>query len=426
MDRRRRQVLKGLAATGLGLAASPLLAECKCLGGGRVVIVGGGFGGATCAKYLRRLNPKIEVLLVEPDRRYATCPFSNLVLGGLESLDKLVFDYGALERDHGVRVIHDSAVGIDTDVQVVKLAGGAWLTYDRAVFSPGISFIWNAPEGYTADTAERMPHAWKAGRQTELLRDQLRAMPDGGVVGLSVPPKPFRCPPGPYERASLMAHYLKQHKPRSKILILDGNEGFSKRDLFEEAWAKFYPGMIERIGVSGYGGVTRVDAASHTLFTETDQHRVDVANVIPSQQAGRIAQDIGLANNDGWCDVDPATFESTEVDKVHVIGDASVAYPIPKSASAANSQAKLCALAIVALLADERPPAPSFHNTCYSIAAPDYGFSVNGMYEVRDNHIHPIDRAGGVSPLAASAEVRKREADYARGWYASVTQEAFG
>lgn len=426
MDSRRRQILKAMAAAGMSVAAAPLMADCKCLGGGRVVIVGGGFGGATCARYLRRLNPQIEVLLVEPNRQYTTCPFSNLILGGLESMDTLVYGYGTLERDHGVRVIHDSAIGVDTDIQVIKLASGSWLTYDRAVFSPGVSFMWNAPEGYTPETAERMPHAWKAGRQTEILRDQLHAMADGGVVGISVPPQPFRCPPGPYERACMIAHYLKQHKPRSKILVLDGNETFSKQDVFEEAWAKLYPGMIERLGVSGYGGVTRVDAGSNTLFTETDSHRVDVANVIPSQQAGQIAVDVGLADSNGWCPIDPATFESALIPKLHVIGDATIAHPIPKSASAANSEAKLCALAIVALLAGEEPPPASFHNTCYSIVAPDYGFSVNGIYDVRDGRIHAIERAGGVSPLNAPMSVRKKEAEYAHGWYASITREAFG
>ena len=426
MDRRRRQLLKGLAATGLSTAAGPLLADCKCVGGGRVVIIGGGFGGATCARYLRRLNPKLEVLLVEPNRRYATCPFSNLVLGGMYALDNLYYDYTSLSGMEGVRVIHDTAVDIDTGIRVVKLAGGPWLTYDRVVLSPGISFIWDAPAGYTADTVSKMPHAWKAGEQTRILRDQLRAMPDGGVVGISVPPKPFRCPPGPFERASLIAHYLKQHKPRSKILILDGNEGFSKQDLFEEAWQRFYPGMIERLGASDYGGVTRVDPATNTLYTEQDKHRVDVANVIPSQQAGRIALELGLTNSEGWCDIDPATFESRRLDKVHVIGDASVAYPIPKSATAANSEAKLCALAIVAMLADEPPPPPSFHNTCYSIAAPDYGFSVNAIYNVRDGKIKAIGEAGGLSPLAAPTDVRKREAEYAHGWYRSITHEAFG
>jgi len=426
MDRRRRQILKTMTAAGLGLAAAPVLADCKCLGGGRVVIVGGGFGGATCARYLRRLNPKIEVLLVEPNHRYATCPLSNLVLGGIEPLQRLVHDYRVLENDHGVRVFHDTAVAIDVDARIVRLAGGAWLTYDRAVISPGVSFLWNAPEGYTPEIAKRMPHAWKAGEQTRVLRDQLHAMPDGGVVGISVPPQPFRCPPGPYERACLIAHYLKRHKPRSKILILDGNETFSKQDVFEEAWARLYPGMIERLGVTGYGGVTRVDAASNTLFTETARHRVDVANVIPSQQAGRIALDAGLADDSGWCPIDPETFESVLIPRVHVIGDATIAYPMPKSASAANSQAKQVALAIVSLLADEAPPPPSFHNTCYSIAAPGYGFSVNGIYNVREGAIHAIDRAGGVSPLDAPLFVREKEADYAYGWYASITEEAFG
>lgn len=425
MDKQRRRFLQIMAAAGFTAAASPLLAECKCLGGGRVVIVGGGFGGATCARYLRRLNPKIEVLLVEPSQRYVTCPFSNLALVGLESMSNLICDYKALQKD-GVQLIHDRAVGLDSDIRVVKLASGAGLTYDRVVFSPGISFLWNAPQGYTPETAQTMPHAWKAGHQTEILRDQLHAMKDGGVVAIAVPPKPFRCPPGPYERASLMAWYLKHHKPRSKILILDGNETFSKQGLFEQCWEDRYPGMIERIGVSGYGAVTRVDASSNTLYTETDRYRVDVANVIPSQQAGQIALDLGLANDDGWCPIQPGTFESERIEKAHVIGDSSIAYPLPKSASAANSEAKLCAIAIVALLAGEQPPPPSLHNTCYSVAAPDYGFSVNGIYNVRAGQINAVDHAGGLSPLAASPQLRRQEADYAHGWYDSITRDSFG
>lgn len=425
MDRQRRQLLQAMAAMGMTVAAGPVLADCKCLGGGRVVIVGGGFGGATCAKYLRRLNPKIEVLLVEPNRQYVTCPFSNLVLAGLESMPTLVHDYQVLERDHGVRVIHEHVVGVDADIRVVKLADGSWLTYDRAVLAPGVSFIWNAPEGYTEAVSARMPHAWKGGRQTGILRDQLHSMNNGGVVAIAVPPQPFRCPPGPYERASLIAHYLKQHKPRSKVLILDGNEKFSKQDVFEESWATLYPGMIERVGVSGYGGVTGVDVKTNTLFTETDSHKVDVANVIPSQQAGQIAIDIGLTDDSGWCPIEPLTFESSLIEKVHVLGDATIAHPIPKSASAANSQAKLCALSIVAMLAGEQPPAASLHNTCYSLAAPDYGFSVSGIYTVADGHIQVAKEAGGVSPLSAPASVRKREAEFAYGWYASITQDTF-
>lgn len=425
-DPARRRFLQALAATGLGAAASPLLADCKCLGGGRVVIIGGGFAGVTCARYLRALNPQLEVLLVEKNREYVTCPFSNLAMTGIEPMDRLVYDYQSLAGDDGIRVIHDCAVGIETDTRVIKLAGGAWLTYDRAVFAPGISLIWNAPEGYTESVTEQLPHAWQAGRQTALLRDQLYAMDDGGVVAISVPPQPYRCPPGPYERAGLIAHYLRQHKPRSKVLILDGNEYFSKQDVFEEAWQALYPGMIERISVSGYGGVTRVDAKTRTLFTETDRHRADVANVIPSQQAGRIAIELGLADESGWCPVDPLTFTSRHMPYVHVLGDATIAHPIPKSASAANSQAKLCALAIVSLLAGEDPPAPSLHNTCYSLAAPDYGFSISGVYRVKDGAIRAMPDAGGISPLAASRQLRASEAEHARDWYASIMRDSFG
>lgn len=425
MNRNRRRFLKGLAATSTAMAAGPLINACSYGNRGRVVIVGGGFGGATCAKYLRRLNPVLEVTLVEPKSRYVTCPFSNLVLGGLESMDTLVQDYRALADQHGVRVIHDRVRIIESDTDHVRLAGGERLPYDRLVLSPGISFMWNAPEGYTPEVIEQMPHAWEAGRQTEILRDQIRAMPDGGVVGISIPPKPFRCPPGPYERASLIAHCLKQHKPRAKLLLLDGNETFSKQDVFEESWARLYPGMIERLRVTDYGGVTRVDPATNTLYTETDSYQVDVANVIPSQQAGQIAVDSGLADRKGWCSIQPHTFESALRPNIHIIGDAIVADPIPKSASAANSQAKHCALAVAALLAGGVPPKPSFHNTCYSIVAPGYGFSVSGIYEVRNNRIHAIPEAGGVSPLAAPLSVRQDEAGYAHGWYVSITADSF-
>lgn len=424
-DRRRRRFLQGMAATGMTMAAAPLFGGCDC-GSGRVVIIGGGFGGATCARYLRRLNPQLEVILVEPKRQYTTCPMSNLAIAGLRRMDSLVHDYDALKNKYGVRIFHDRAIAIDADIRIVRLAEGPWLTYDRLIVAPGISFIWNSPAGYTPEVAAHMPHAWNAGPQMRILHDQLRAMPDGGVVAIAVPPSPFRCPPGPYERASLIAHYLQQHKPRSKLLILDGNEFFSKQDIFEEAWAVLHPDRIERIPVSGYGAVTRVDAKTNTLHTETEHYRVDVANVIPSQRAGSIAVVSGLVDDKGWCPIDANTFESTLIPRIHVIGDATIAYPMPKSATSANSQAKLCALAVTALLNDEAPPPASLHNTCYSFAAPDYAFSINGIYKASDGKIVATPDGGGVSPLAASAEYRAREAVYAQDWYRSIIKDSFG
>lgn len=425
IDRQRRRFLQGLAATGMTLAASRVLGGCDC-GSGRVVIIGGGFGGVTCARYLRQLNPQLDLLLVEPKRRYMTCPMSNLAIAGLRDMNGLVHDYSTLADQYGVRIFHDQAIAIDADIRVVRLAGGAWLTYDRLIVAPGISFIWNSPAGYTPDTVERMPHAWNAGEQTRLLHEQIRSMPDNGVVAIAVPPAPFRCPPGPYERASLIAHYLQQHKPRSKVLLLDGNEFFSKQDIFEEAWAALYPGMIERIPVSGYGAVTRVDVKTNSLYTETDRYQADVANVIPSQTAGRIAVESGLADDKGWCPINADTFESTLIPRIHVIGDAAIAHPIPKSASAANSQAKLCAVVITALLNDETPPPASMHNTCYSYAAPDYAFSINGIYRSSEGRIVAAPEGGGVSPLGAPGAFRAREAVHARDWYDSIMQDSFG
>lgn len=426
MNRQRRRLLQALAATGLLGRLPQVQATCACSEAGRVVIVGGGFAGATCAKYLRYLNPQIEVILIEPKQDYYTCPFSNLVLAGMRALPSLRQSYTALSKNYGIQVIHASVTAIEADVRLIQVNNEAWLAYDRLVVAPGISMLWNAPEGYDESAAEHMPHAWAAGAQTRLLSDQLQAMPENGVVAISVPPRPFRCPPGPYERACLIAHYLKQHKPRAKLLLLDANETFSKQDVFEEAWSVLYPGMIERIGVSGYGGVTRVDARSNTLFTETDRYKVNVANVIPSQQAGQIAVQSGLVDESGWCPIDPSTFKSILAPDIHVLGDACIADPIPKSATAANSQAKFAALVIAAELAGETPPLPSLHNTCYSIAAPEYAFSVTGMYSAESGVIKANARAAAVSPLAAGNDLRKAEYRYAQSWYDSIMRDSFG
>jgi sulfide dehydrogenase [flavocytochrome c] flavoprotein subunit len=393
---------------------------------GRVIVVGGGFGGATCAKYLRRLAPAVRVTLVEPNLRYLTCPMSNAVLAGMRSLESLVQDYALLRQSHGVGVLPSTVISIDPVKRRVMTQAGTPLGYDRLVVAPGVDFRWGKPEGYDETQSWIMPHAWKAGEQTTLLRRQLEAMPEHGVVAISVPPAPFRCPPGPYERASLIAHYLKAHKPRAKLLILDANDQFSKQGLFLEAWKALYPGLIEWLPASAGGALQRVDGRAMTLHTELDEHRVAVANVIPSQQAGQIARDSGLADATGWCPVNPASFESTRVPGVHVIGDACIANPMPKSATSANSQAKTCALAIAAFLRGEPPPEPSLFNVCYSLAAPDYGISISGVYRVQGNAIVAVEGAGGLSPIAAAGDTRAREAEYAMGWYDSIVQDSFG
>lgn len=391
----------------------------------RVVIIGGGFAGATCAKYLRLLAPGVEVSLLDPQRQHRGCPFSNTVIAGARTLAELTVDRAALARTHGVRVLPLAARRIDFERKVV-LAVGQQLPYDRLIVAPGIRLRWGSPEGYDRLAAEVMPHAWRAGTQTTRLAAQIAALRDGGVFAITVPRAPFRCPPGPYERASLIADRLaRSGRRRAKILILDANETFSKQALFEEGWAQLYPGMIEHVPLGQDGEVVRVEPATMRLYTEFGEHRVDGANIIPAQAAGLVAERAGLTDTSGWCPVDPHTFESTLVPGVHVIGDAALASPMPKAASAANSQAKQCALAVSALLVGATPPAPSLHNTCYSLLASDYGISVNGIYRVDGGAIVPIEGAGGVSPLGAVAAVRKAEADYAWGWYKSIVADSF-
>lgn len=418
----RRELLKlAGAAPFAAVAARGVRAQPSA----RVVVVGGGFGGATCAKYLRRADPSIGVTLIEPAAEFVTCPFSNAVLGGLRDLGSITFGYDALRETHAVEVVQDRAVALDPAAGTVALAGGRTLGYDRLVLSPGIEIRWGALEGYDEAAAEVMPHAWKAGPQTTLLRRQLEAMEDGGVVGIVAPEGPFRCPPGPYERASLIAHYLKTTKPRSKLLILDAKDTFSKQDLFTAAWDELYPELIEWVPRSLGGQVTRVDAEAKVLHTDFEEVAVDVANVIPPQRAAAIAREAGLDEGRGWCAVDGRTFESTVHPGVHLLGDAMVAGAMPKSGFSANCQAKACAAAIAALLRDEPPPEPALINTCYSLVAPGYGISIAGVYRVENGEIVAIEGAGGVSPLDADRDFRAREAAYAKSWYANITADMF-
>jgi len=376
---------------------------------------------------VRRLDPTIAVTLVETDARYITCPLSNTVLAGMRGLGALTQTYERLREEHGVTVVQGTVTGIDASARKVALRDGGSLSYDRLVVAPGIAFRWGSPKGYDKAASEVMPHAWKAGPQTTLLARQVHAMQDGGVIGIAVPRAPFRCPPGPFERASLLAYYLKKtNKGRSKILILDANEKFPKQALFMEGWKKLYPGMIDWVPVTDDGEVVRVDPKTMTLYTNLDQHKVAVANVIPAQDAGIIAQASGLTDDTGWCPVNQKTFESTLLPKVHVLGDSSRAGAMPKSASAANSQARICALAVVSYLHDEQPVEPSYHNTCYSLLDPHYGISINEMFDLENGQITRTKNAGGTSPLKASSAFRRKEAEYDEGWYASITEDAFG
>jgi sulfide dehydrogenase [flavocytochrome c] flavoprotein subunit len=419
-----------LSVGALGAATStlgwPVPGHAKAAGG-RVVVIGGGFGGASCAKYLRRLSSDIDVTLVERDSKFMTCPFSNAVLGGMYDMDFITHGYDALRDKYGVKVVHDSAVDIDAGAKKVRLGGGSSLPYDRLVVSPGIDLRWDAIEGYDEAASATMPHAWKAGEQTMILRRQLEAMPDGGVVIIAPPGNPFRCPPGPYERASLIAHYLKKNKPRSKILIFDAKPKFSKQPLFEQGWEALYPGMIEWISETDGGAIDGVDVKAMTVNpTFGDPQKGDVINVIPPQKAGTIAEVAGLTDDNGWCPVNQRTFESKLQKDVHVIGDASIATPMPKSGFAASSQGKVCATAIVASLTGQEMPDPSYVNTCYSLVGPDYGISVAAVYRLGDGGIAAVPGAGGVSPKDAGDEFRVAESRYAVGWYQSITSDTWG
>lgn len=392
----------------------------------RVVVVGGGFGGATCAKYLRRADSSIEVTLVTPHRQFVTCPFSNAVIAGLGDLSSVTHKYDTLRQRYGVRLVQGVATAIDPAARRLSLDDGSTLPYDRLVLSPGIELRWGAIEGYDTAASEVWPHAWEAGPQTLLLRQQLEAMPDGGLVLIAVPAEPYRCPPGPYERASLMAHYLKTHKPRSKLLILDAKNAFSKQDLFRLAWKQLYPSVVEWIPLSQSGRVVRVDAKAGTVSTDFDEYKPAVANIIPPQQAAGIARLSGLDGGQGWCPIRASSFESTVHAGIHIIGDAAIANPMPKSAFSANNQAKACAAAVVALLRGQEVTTPALMNTCYSLVAPDYGISIAAVYRVVNDQIVTVEGSSGVSPLDAPAETRAREAEYARSWYANITADVFG
>ncbi len=425
MTLNRRQFL-GYMGAGAVLTALPGLHAVRAAGM-RVVIVGGGFAGATCAKYIRRYDGDIAVTLIEPSARYITCPFSNWVLGGLRSMDQITHSYDGLKA-RNINVVPDQVEAIDPVKQQVTLSNGDKVDYDRLVVAPGIDFKWGSIEGYNEAAAETIPHAYKAGPQTVLLRKQLEAMPDGGVVIMSAPGNPFRCPPGPYERASLIAHYLKTHKPKSKLLLLDSKDKFSKQGLFQAAWEQLYPGMIEWVPGTEGGNVERIDVKKRTLYTQAglESHRGDVINLICPHHAGSIAHKAGLTDDSGWCPVDQASFESSIHANIHVIGDSCIAGAMPKSGHSANNQAKMCAAAIVALLREETVPLPSHVNTCYSLIAPNYGISVAAVYHLQDGKIEAVKDSGGVSPADADAQFRQREALYAEGWYASITQDSFG
>jgi sulfide dehydrogenase [flavocytochrome c] flavoprotein chain len=419
----RRAFLSGAAAATSAVllaAGAPAIAQ----GRARLVVIGGGFAGAVCARELQRAEPRAAVTLIEVNPIFTACPFSNSVIAGLRAITAQRFSYDAL-RAEGITVLDDQARAVDPQRRLVSLGGDSLLGYDRLVLAPGIDIRWDALPGYDEAAAELMPHAWKAGDQTVLLRRQLEAMTDGGTVVISAPANPFRCPPGPYERASLIAYFLKTKKPRSKLIVLDAKDSFSKQRLFQAAWQQLYPGLLEWVSLSNGGKVTSVDPATRALVTDFATYKADVANVIPPQRAGHIAETAGVADQTGWCPIDPVTFESRLQPGIHVIGDAAIAGAMPKSAFAANAQAKVCAAAVAALLRDETPSPPKLINTCYSLLAPDYAISIAGVYHPVNGQLADVEGAGGVSPLDAPADFRALEATYAEAWFRTITTQTF-
>ena len=416
MQIQRRTVLGGALAGATSLAF-PSLVQAQA-GSAHVVVVGGGFGGATAARYLRLRAPQIQVTLVEPAERFYTCPFSNLYLAGLRSWDSIGHGYEGL-RKAGVEVVQARAEDVDTAARTLRLSHGKALRYDRLVLSPGVDMRWNGIEGYEEAAAQKAPHAWKTGAQTRLLRQQMQAMPDGGTFVMAIPANPFRCPPGPYERACQVAHYFSQAKPRSKVVIFDANDDVtSKGALFKKAWAERYKGIIEYRPKH----VARdVSANSGTLrFEFNDDFKADVLNVLPPMRAGAIAVQTGLATaNARWCEVDFLTFESKAAKNIHVLGDAiQIAPTMPKSGHMANQHGKTCAAAIVALLSDQAPnPAPIYNNVCYSFVSDQDVVHVASVhsYDAAKKTMLPVAGAGGVSVAANELEGR-----YAHAWARNI------
>ena len=423
MTLNRRTILKGVGA-GAVLAAAPMI-----MGAGhgkpRVVVVGGGAGGATAARYVAKDSKgAIDVTLIEPTRTYYTCFFSNLYLGGFRAIDSLGHSYGKLASDYGINVVHDWAVGVDRDKKTVALAGGGSVPYDRLVLSPGIDFVDGSVRGWDLSAQNHMPHAYKAGSQTELLKAQVESMREGGVFAMVAPPNPYRCPPGPYERVSMIAHTLQAKNPTAKILIFDPKSKFSKQGLFQEGWENHYPGMVDWLDAEFTGAVEEVRPETMEIVVDGEVTKADVVNVIPAQKAGRIAELAGITNDKGWAPVVPATMQSRMDENIHVLGDASQQGDMPKSGYSANSQAKVAAMAIRGALTGSKVFPAKFSNTCWSLIDTDDGVKVGASYEATEEKI--AKTSGFVSQTGEDAALRKQTYEESLGWYAGITADMFG
>ncbi len=412
---------------GAGVATAATLSAPMVLAGGHkpnVVVIGGGAGGATAARYIAKDSEgAINVTLIEPTRTYYTCFFSNLYIGGFRDFASIGHTYGTLAAKYGINVVHDWAIGVDRDAKTVTLAGGAMVPYDALIISPGIDFVEGAVPGWSVETQNAMPHAYKAGSQTQLLKAQIESMPQGGTFAMVAPPNPFRCPPGPYERVSMVASLLQGSNPTAKILIVDPKEKFSKQSLFEEAWSKHYSGMIERVGPDFGGANVEVRPDAMEVVIDGEVEKVDVCNVIPAQKAGLIAEIAGVTEGN-WAPVTAQEMRSKIDENIYVLGDASQQGDMPKSGFSANSQAKVCAMAVRAALTGSAAFPARFSNTCWSLLAADDGVKVGAQYEATPEKI--ARTSGFISNTGEDDALRAQTYQESVGWYEGITTDMFG
>ena len=413
---------------GAGVATATTLSAPMVMGAShgkpKVVVIGGGAGGATAARYIAKdSGGAIDVTLIEPTRTYYTCFFSNLYIGGFRDFASIGHSYGTLAAEYGISVLHDWAIGVDRDAKTVSLAGCSKVPYDSLVISPGIDFIDGSVPGWDISSQNAMPHAYKAGSQTQLLKAQVESMPAGGTFAMVAPPNPYRCPPGPYERVSMVAHLMKEINPTGKILILDPKPKFSKQGLFEEGWGKHYGGMIDRIDPDFGGADVEVRPASMEVVIDGEVEKVDVCNVIPAQKAGRIAEIAGVTEGN-WAPVHAADMRSKLDDNIYVLGDSSSQGDMPKSGFSANSQAKVCAMAIRGALTGSSVFPAKFSNTCWSLIDTNDGIKVGASYEATDEKI--AKTSGFVSQTGEDDALRQQTYEESVGWYAGITADIFG
>lgn len=423
LNRREFTAAAGLLALSAGLSR-PALAQ----GAARVVVIGGGPGGATAANQIKTLDAAIDVTLIEPKETFTTCFYSNLFIGGFRSFQSITHNYEGLKK-RGIKVVSDAATGVDTVAKTVSLAKGGTVPYDRLVIAPGIDIKYDSIEGYSKDAAELMPHAWQAGAQTVLLKEKLLSLPEGGLVVMAIPGLPYRCPPGPYERACMIAHFLKTRKPKSKLILFDTKKTFSKQGVFEEAFAEYYKDIIEVNLTNEIDdfSVVKVDAASGEVTTKSGRkEKAALANIIPAQRAGQIAHLAGVAEGD-WCPINPENFSSTKVKDVWVVGDAAIANDMPKSAFTSASQASVAAADIVADLTGKERTSGKYRNTCWSMLAPDNSAKIGGDYvpATKDGKRYLEVHDPFVSKPGESSDIRREVFNESAAWYESFTNAMF-